>query len=250
MLENYDSDLKIDFLHARPRIPDDEITIFTVIIHWWRSHLRQFARARTIDEYDVTVLVSYIRVMSQINCSDVTILNQKRLSLATTAKSAIGNCFGGIECSGYQIACKKENSTFVNVNNDFWVTRDAIWQWLRHSWKLLANRLTRDPKIVIHDNECISLLRRHDGRDGVSNHQSHDCLLNHSFRCRSQKTSKLRVTGLCAGNSTVTGEFPAQMASYAEYVSIWWRHHGNQGAIDFLDRYWYWPIFIPKFKHV
>ena len=39
------------------------------------------------------------------------------------------------------------------------------------------------------------------------------------------KTSKLRVTGLCAGNSPGTGEFPAQMASNAENVSIWWRHH-------------------------
>ena len=37
--------------------------------------------------------------------------------------------------------------------------------------------------------------------------------------------SKLRVTGLCAGNSPVTGEFPAQMASNAENISIWWRHH-------------------------
>ena len=27
------------------------------------------------------------------------------------------------------------------------------------------------------------------------------------------------------GNSPVTGEFPAQMASNAENVSIWWRHH-------------------------
>ena len=27
------------------------------------------------------------------------------------------------------------------------------------------------------------------------------------------------------GNSSVTGEFPAQMASNAENVSIWWRHH-------------------------
>ena len=41
-----------------------------------------------------------------------------------------------------------------------------------------------------------------------------------------RKTSKLRVTGLCAGNSPVTGEFPAQMASNAENVSIWWRHQG------------------------
>ena len=30
-----------------------------------------------------------------------------------------------------------------------------------------------------------------------------------------------------AGNSPVTGEFPAQMASNAENVSIWWRHHGT-----------------------
>ena len=29
-----------------------------------------------------------------------------------------------------------------------------------------------------------------------------------------------------------TGEFPAQMASNAENVSIWWRHH-ELGAFDF-----------------
>ena len=46
---------------------------------------------------------------------------------------------------------------------------------------------------------------------------------------KQNKTSKLRVTGLCAGNSPVTGEFPAQMASNAENVSIWWCHH------DFID---------------
>ena len=27
------------------------------------------------------------------------------------------------------------------------------------------------------------------------------------------------------GEITVTGEFPAEMASNAENVSIWWRHH-------------------------
>ena len=66
---------------------------------------------------------------------------------------------------------------------------------------------------------------RHNGRDSVSNHQPHNCLLNRLFRRRSKKTSKLRVTGLCVGNSPGTGEFPAQMASYAENVSIWWRHN-------------------------
>ena len=73
---------------------------------------------------------------------------------------------------------------------------------------------------------------RHNARDGVSNHQPHDCLLNCLFRRRSKKTPKLRVTGLCAGNSPGTGEFLAQMASNAENVSIWWRHHGFGGSRD------------------
>ena len=76
------------------------------------------------------------------------------------------------------------------------------------------------------DSICYDSLQWcHNGRYGVSNHQPHDCLLNRLFRHRSKKTSKLRVTGLCARNSPVTGEFPAQMASNAENVSIWWRHH-------------------------
>ena len=70
-----------------------------------------------------------------------------------------------------------------------------------------------------------SLQWRHNGLDGVSNHQPHDCLLNRLFRRRSKKTAKPRVTGLCEGNSPVPGEFPAQRASNAENVSIWWRHH-------------------------
>ena len=71
----------------------------------------------------------------------------------------------------------------------------------------------------------LTLRWRHNDHAGVSNHQPHGCLLNRLFRRKSKKTSKLRVTGLCAGNSPGTGEFPAQMASYAENVSIWWRHH-------------------------
>ena len=40
-----------------------------------------------------------------------------------------------------------------------------------------------------------------------------------------QSSSSPRL--LCAVNSPVTGEFPAQMASNAENVSIWWRHHAS-----------------------
>ena len=43
--------------------------------------------------------------------------------------------------------------------------------------------------------------------------------------CRSKKASKLRVTGLCEGNSPVTSDFPLQKASNAENIYIWWRHH-------------------------
>ena len=88
------------------------------------------------------------------------------------------------------------------------------------------------------------LKRRHNGRDGVSNHQPHDCLLNGLFRRRSKKTSKLRVTG----NSPVTGEFPLQRASNAENASIWWRHHVSRrysllntlftfSKLTFMDNY-------------
>ena len=58
-------------------------------------------------------------------------------------------------------------------------------------------------------------------------------------RRRSKKTSKLRVTGLCVGNSPVTGEFPTQRASNAEKVSIWWRHHIGL-TFGFIDLYLEW----------
>ena len=66
---------------------------------------------------------------------------------------------------------------------------------------------------------------RHNECYGVSDHRRLGGLLSRLFRRRSKKTSKLRVTGLCEGNSPVTGEFPSQRASNAENVFVWWRHH-------------------------
>ena len=83
---------------------------------------------------------------------------------------------------------------------------------------LLTQRAS-NAEIVLMLWHHLALRWRHNGHDGVSNHQHHRCLLNRLFGCRSKKTSKLRVTGFCAGNSP--GEFPAQMASNAENVSIW-----------------------------
>ena len=90
----------------------------------------------------------------------------------------------------------------------------------------------------------ITLRWRHNGHDSVSNHQPYNCLLNRLFGCRSKKTSKLRVTGLCVGNSPGTGEFPAQMASNAENVSIRWRHHDSQRKYS-LQR----KIFLAEFDY-
>ena len=65
---------------------------------------------------------------------------------------------------------------------------------------------------------------RHNDHDSVTNHQPHDCLLNRLFRRRSKKASKLRVAGLCAGNSPGTGE----------KFSIWWRHHVHERVCSCL----------------
>ena len=55
------------FIYAKPWMPGGEKSIFTVVIHQWRSPSRQFARARTIDEYDFTMPVPRVRVTSHID---------------------------------------------------------------------------------------------------------------------------------------------------------------------------------------
>ena len=104
-------------------------------------------------------------------------------------------------------------------------------------------------------NSTTTLRWRHNGRDDVPNHQPRDCLHNRLFTGRSKKTSKLRVTGLCAGNSPLTGEFPAQRASNAENISLWWRHHDS--PLSHVLAGWYFPreesislLFVKSFISV
>ena len=77
-------------------------------------------------------------------------------------------------------------------------------------------------------NATLSLQWRHNWRGGVSNHRRLDRVLNRLFKRRSKTTPKLRAIGLCDGNSLVTCDFPAQRASNAEHIFIWWRHHGYE----------------------
>ena len=99
-------------------------------------------------------------------------------------------------------------------------TRHAIRRSL-----IVVNKYPHASQIYYH-----TLQWRHNNSDVVLNHQPHDCLLNLLSRGRSTKTSKLRVTGLCEGNSPLIGEFPAKRFSNAEKVSIWWRHHAVYGS--------------------
>ena len=116
---------------------------------------------------------------------------------------------------------------------------------------------------IICSHKNITLQWRHNGRDGVSDHQPHDCLLNRLFRRRSKKTSKLRVTGLCVGNWPITGEFPTQRASNAENVFIWWRQrdryqhmrHYSHGTVvkcmsTFWFNVWYWIYSVQTYMWI
>ena len=104
--------------------------------------------------------------------------------------------------------------------------QNAVWKMAAIlSWPQCANHNCCVDMTNLIGNK-LALQWRHNGCNGVSNYQPHVCLFNRLFRCRSKKLSKLRVIGLYVGNSPVTGEFPAQRASNAENVSIWWRHHG------------------------
>ena len=85
----------------------------------------------------------------------------------------------------------------------------------------------------------VPLQWRHNERDGVLNHQPHECLLNRLSRRRSNETSKLSVTGLCGGNSPVTDEFPSQRATNAENISIWWRHQAFGESTTGYNHPWY-----------
>ena len=84
---------------------------------------------------------------------------------------------------------------------DMYWPATSSW-WLLIPWQEIGAKPTATTMLI-------TLQWRHNGRDSVSNHQPHDCFLKHLFRHRSKKTSKLRVTGLCAENSTGAGELPA-----------------------------------------
>ena len=105
---------------------------------------------------------------------------------------------------------------------------------VRSPWRQRSSCRRRRANLHSRWGHCDLIIQEH---DGVSNYKPHQCLLNRLFRPWSKKTSKLRVTGLCVGNSLVT-----QMASNAVNVSTWWRHHGHCDAMEWKCVPHYWPF--------
>ena len=114
------------------------------------------------------------------------------------------------------------------VDNDLLPLFLNVWRWVKISdmADLRINKIKSVFPICITNMTCttvwfgpqnettwraIVLQWRHNGRHRVSNHQPRDCLLNRLFRRRTKKIKAPRHS--------------AQMASYAENVSIWWHHH-------------------------
>ena len=93
------------------------------------------------------------------------------------------------------------------------------------------------PVPLSQPDTSFTLYWRHNEYVGVSNHQPHGCLLNRLSRRKSKKTSKLRVTGRCAGNSPVPGQlrgkcFHLMTSSFTILTDIMASHKSNYMAFQ------------------
>ena len=109
-----------------------------------------------------------------------------------------------------QLSCRRFETSRLSVDVTARVISHGIptkvrWRasYLVKSVRLLHNSYNSQTDSTIYCSDLrhtfIALQWRHNERDGLSNHRRRGCLLNRLFRRRSQKTSKLRVTGLCEG---------------------------------------------------
>ena len=110
----------------------------------------------------------------------------------------------------------------------------------RHTWE--GTRMISTAMVAKRHTPLVITMRawwRHKERDGVSNHRHLNCLFNRLFRCRSKKISKLCFS--VGGIHRWPVNFPAQKASNAENVSVWWRHHVGNDIFCCKCVYNQWP---------
>ena len=124
----------------------------------------------------------------------------------------------------------RERGRFIKVNFAFKYTKHLTIQPLMFclSKEICVNDFAIC-WIILCPVFCVALQWRHNERDGVSNHQPPDCLFSRLFKAQIKHQRPTNIKAPCHWplwvEFTGTGEFPAQRASNAENVSIWWRHH-------------------------
>ena len=183
--------------------------MFSLMCAWTnsRANYRDAGDLRLHDAHcDVTVMTpdDAIQMDEKISRNSVTFLVLITIITISTVHYALGLV---VFCFVVQPSMPPETTNLALRRYLFFFCMVIVWGLTGLGWLIYP------------------LLWRHNECDGVSNQRRLDCLLNRLFRHSSRKTSNLRVTGLCAGNSPVTYEFLAQRASNAEKVFIWWSHH-------------------------
>ena len=110
---------------------------------------------------------------------------------------------------------------FVHRFCSIYLWSTLITFWLK--WAIVRRCLKRWPLIYIWfccGYILSSLHRCHNERNGVSNLRRLHCLLNHLFRRRSKKTSKLRGTGLCDGWFPHKGPVTRKMFPFDDVIRL------------------------------
>ena len=126
-------------------------------------------------------------------CWHVFLVNQILHDVLPSHRSLIAFIWRLISLRHFRRSPKSILSFWFNPN-----TNASIWCLQITSYAVVVNATARNNVIPKNAN---TLRWRHNDHTGVSNHQPHGCLLNRLFRRRSKKTWKLRVTGICVGNS-------------------------------------------------
>ena len=128
-------------------------------------------------------------------------------------------------------------------------------------WQTPAIKRYMPPKYlsIMYLLPRVPLEWRHNGRDGVSNHRPHQCLLNRLFSHRSNKTSKLRVTGLFVGNWIPRPKWPVtrkmfpfddvimqgwSLVNYRFSDAQWWFLLTNRHSVDHVK----WTSILQSFR--
>ena len=123
-----------------------------------------------------------------------------------------------ILCDMYLI-CRRivQQNSLVHL---FQVVEVYGFDWTAHVWMRIR---------VVSNGDCLWWLAMHyyDVIMSAMASQITSLMIVYSIVYSGADQRKLCVAGFCAGNSPVTSEFPAQIASNTENLSIWWRHLGG-----------------------